>query len=188
MANTHLRAEDLRAYAAGTLPPGLSLLVATHLCFCGCCREKVAGMEALCGALLASGEAVAPNRRCLSGALARLDGNSACCRETAMEGELPRPLRRWVEGPLAGLPWVRIDDGVSTAMLSGFPVGQVALVRAAPGARMAFDAGETVILLSGGLGEGAERYEPGDVVSGRAGTAAGAQPCLCLAVQRFRTR
>lgn len=187
MANTHPRAEEIRAYAAGTLPPGLSLLVATHLCFCTCCREKVAGLEALCGALLASGEPVPPNRRCLSGALARLEGRKGSCLEAAVEGEVPRPLRRWVDGPLAGLPWTCAGDGVSVAPLSGFPVERVTLIRAEPGARVTppdgGDGASALVLLGGGLTRGSERYGAGDVVAGCDGIASGPHTCLCLGVQ-----
>ena len=47
-------------YAAGALPPGMSLLVASHLTYCPACRDKVARLEALGGALLAEASAVAP--------------------------------------------------------------------------------------------------------------------------------
>ena len=40
-------------YSAGALPPGMSLLVASHLTYCPACRDKVARLEALGGALLA---------------------------------------------------------------------------------------------------------------------------------------
>lgn len=185
MANTHPRSDTLRAYAAGTLPPGLALLVATHLGFCRCCRDKVAGLEALCGALLASAEPVAPTRRCLSQALARLDTCAPAREAPAPDGPLPAPLCHQV-GPLSGLRWTDRADGLTEAALSGFPTEHVALIRARPGARLSLQAGashDALLVLTGSLLAGDTRYQTGDVALDCCRRAAVADPCLCLLVQ-----
>ncbi|PKP63665.1 MAG: transcriptional regulator, partial [Alphaproteobacteria bacterium HGW-Alphaproteobacteria-8] len=42
----------LAAYAAGTATEGVSLLVAAHATWCPACRDSVARIEALSGALM----------------------------------------------------------------------------------------------------------------------------------------
>ena len=73
MTSGHAPTEMIADYAAGALSQGMSLLVASHLTYCPACRDKAARLEALGGALLAEGEAVAPEPRCLKGALARIE-------------------------------------------------------------------------------------------------------------------
>lgn len=189
MANTHPAKEMLRGYAAGTLPPGLSLLVATHLGFCRCCRDKVAGLEALCGALLAGTEPVPPTRRCLKDTLARLETCGDPCPAPAPGNGLPPPLCRTVGGAVSALPWAAAGDGVAEAPLAGFAGERVALARAAPGARLALrDGGAALLVLDGGLLRASGRLEAGDVAvgdgaGGDGGGAAGPEPCLCLLVR-----
>lgn len=187
MANTHPRNETLRAYAAGTLTPGLALLVATHLGFCRCCRGKVAGLEALCGALLANADPVPPTRRCLTRTLARLD---ACDRAPAespiSDTVLPAPLRRHA-GPFSALAWTEDGDGLAAAPLTGFPSEQVSLIRASSGACLSPPATaniDALLVLTGSLSTGGTLYNQGDVALDCCGRATAAAPCLCLLVQR----
>jgi len=67
----------LVAYGAGSLGEGLALVVAGHLAFCPRCRDRIASIEAVGGALLEEIEPQAPEAAMDPGALdamlARLD-------------------------------------------------------------------------------------------------------------------
>ena len=52
MTSGHAPTGMIADYAAGALSEGMSLLVASHLTYCPCCRDKAARLEALGGALL----------------------------------------------------------------------------------------------------------------------------------------
>ncbi len=72
-------------YSGGALCEGASLVVATHLAFCPCCRRLVTDMDAVGGALLEDLEPEPLDPGCLDALLARID------RE---ENTLPLPPRR----------------------------------------------------------------------------------------------
>ena len=96
----HAPTELIAEYATGALSPGMRLLVASHVAWCPNCRRKVTRLEAIGGALLAEGEEVAPEPRCLVRALARIAGP-----ERRTRSAIPRSLARastaasWLPGP-----------------------------------------------------------------------------------------
>ena len=101
MTSGHAPTAMLARYAAGTLPPGLRLLVASHLAFCACCRDKADRLVALGGALLAEADPVAPTASCLAKALARIaappsaSSRAALSRQQAQKARwLPTSSRR----------------------------------------------------------------------------------------------
>ena len=53
----HPSDETLARRAAGALPPGVSVVIDTHLAVCPACRRAVRGFEAIGGALLEEMEA-----------------------------------------------------------------------------------------------------------------------------------
>ena len=73
MPEHHLHLELLVDYAAGSAPEPVSLLVATHLTFCPSCRQHVARLEDVGGALLDGIEPVPVDSEALDRMLARLD-------------------------------------------------------------------------------------------------------------------
>ncbi|MDD9946130.1 MAG: cupin domain-containing protein [Myxococcales bacterium] len=114
----HLPADLLLSFASGTGDVGGDLLVATHLTLCPRCRDEVAHLEALGGALLdeIDGEAIARDphrapvehsRLTFDGPVKRRDANDEHVGEAAEiqdDGVLPRALLSLV-GPVADITW-----------------------------------------------------------------------------------
>jgi len=173
-------------YAAGLLPPGQSLFVASHFTSCPCCRAKAARFEALGGALLAGAVPVATGPRCLEAALARIEAAERAepCFD-AQGWPLPRPLCRRLQQPIRELAFRRLAPGLEVCHLDGFPGETVAIRRAAPGAPLvaAAEAATAALVLSGTARAGGSVYGPGDcLVALPEPPTAGDAACLCLTV------
>jgi putative transcriptional regulator len=187
MTSGHAPTAMIADYAAGGLSPGMSLLLASHLTWCPCCRDKVARLETLGGALFCRGEAVQPGPSCLERALERIE--AAAAPPPAAEPRdppLPRPLCRLVPRS-ADLEWQALGPGLAAHWLGGFEPERVGLLRASPGARLAAPAAapEAIFVIAGALSDAGTSYGPGDLAfpGGRAPRppeAAGEEPCLCL--------
>ncbi|WP_238474803.1 hypothetical protein [Azospirillum cavernae] len=76
-------------YSGGALCEGASLVVATHLAFCPCCRRLVTEMDAVGGALLEDLEPEPLDPGCLDALLARIDRE-----ENTLPPAAPPPARR----------------------------------------------------------------------------------------------
>lgn len=188
----HAPTELIADYAAGTLSPGMSLLVASHLAYCRCCRAKAAALEAIGGALLAATEPVAPSPRCLAKALARLDLPEMCDRPwAAREAPLPALLRLRIGHPVCDLRWRAVLPGLAEFPLDGFVREVVGLMRAQPGTPMQAPTHcgrESRLVLAGNVRAGSRTYARGDLVlpaanRERCPEAVGGESCLCLVVQ-----
>lgn len=188
----HAPTELIADYAAGLLSPGMSLLVASHLDYCPCCRERVAAFEAIGGALLAAATPVAPGPRCLARALARLDLPEICDGAWAARAEvLPPLLRMRLDRPVCDLGWRPVCPGLAEFPLSGFVREAVGLMRGEPGTPMQAPTHcgrESRLVLAGRVSAGSRTYAPGDLVLPAANRerrpeAVGGESCLCLVVQ-----
>ncbi|MFN3616026.1 MAG: hypothetical protein ACK4WC_15915, partial [Rubrimonas sp.] len=73
MAHAHPTYDMLRSYALGEAPEGVSLLVAAHATYCPLCRDEIARIESITGALMAAEEGVAMAPGALEAVLARLE-------------------------------------------------------------------------------------------------------------------
>jgi putative transcriptional regulator len=188
----HAPTELIADYAAGSLSPGMQLLVASHLSLCPDCRDRAARVEALGGALFAEVEPVAPSPGCLARALARI----ACCgAETAAarrrDGRLPEPIRLRLPASIGALPWRPLLPGLAEWRLEGFASEAVGLMRGRPGTRMLAPGHcgrEARLVLAGRLEDGGRSYARGDLAlprldRERCPEAVGDEPCLCLVVQ-----
>jgi putative transcriptional regulator len=191
----HPSAPRLLAYANGTLPDGLALLVASHLTYCPRCRDRVERLETLGGAFLASTEpAVAPPDR--AAVLARIDAEEAPAAETPRDPVFPEPLRRILAGGADAIRWRFLLPGLSDHRLEGFEGEDVYLLRARPGARIlshTHEGEETTLVLSGALQDGDRVFRPGDVSEADAShdhrpTIIGDEVCICLVVMTGRMR
>lgn len=188
----HAPTELIADYAAGLLSPGMNLLVASHLDYCRCCRDRAAAFEAVGGVLLAAAEPVAPSRHCLAKALARLDLPEMCDRAPAARGEaLPPLLRMGIDRPVCELGWRPVLPGLAEFPLAGFVREAVGLMRGEPGTRMEAPTHcgrESRLVLAGRVRAGTRTYAPGDLLlpaanRERCPEAVGGDSCLCLVVQ-----
>lgn len=179
-------------YAAGALPPGMSLLVASHLTYCPACRDKVARLEALGGALLAEANVVAPAPHCIEKALARIAAAEAVEPERPeADAALPRLVCQKLAGRFCDLRWQSLRPGLTSCRLDGFAAERVGLVRGEPGVCMRAEAapeGEATLVLAGRLREGPQVYDRGELAFAAEGSLAGPdvigqEACLCLVVQ-----
>ncbi len=171
----HPEGEILARYAAGTLGESASVLVATHLALCPCCREDVEHMEALGGTLLEDLVPTSLAPSALASALARLDDEEspdAVSHRASLpldEGarNLPEPLRGFLGGRLDTLPWRRLGPGVFQHVVRPDTDGaKTRLIRVAPGKAMprhGHTGTELTLVLSGAFFDGSERFARGDV-------------------------
>lgn len=171
----HPSDETLMAYAAGTLPAGLRLIVAIHLDGCRHCRNAVGGFEAIGGALLEETAPVPMKSGAFEALMARIDAEDAASETENATGPveviapttpdgLPLPARlarhkigRWRRlGP--ALRWSRVG-------VAGAPKANVVLLRipasnSAP--RHGHSGREFTQVLVGGFSDGREAYGAGD--------------------------
>ncbi|KAA0683019.1 ChrR family anti-sigma-E factor [Roseomonas genomospecies 6] len=188
-------------YAGGALGEAASLIVATHLALCPCCRLNVAEMEAVGGALLESIEPDAVDPACLEAVMARLDDLPPPPRtprpkpvhRPAEVPLLPEPLRRYVGNDLSRLPWKRLMRGMDCCDIplgSGSERrGKARLMRLGSGVGPPHHTHrgiELTLVLDGGFTDDLGQFARGDLSvaddSVRHRPVADEEGCLCLAV------
>lgn len=166
----HPAPDLLLAYAAGTLAEAPSLVVATHLALCPRCRQEVARLEEIGGALLTDEESVAVSDDLLAGVLARLDDPVPAlppARPRRIAGPrplLPEPLRSYIGGDLDRVRWRRTIPGLQEAVVA-CAGGTVKIMRIRPGMGMpqhTHGGEEFTLVLQGGFTDESGHYLRGD--------------------------
>jgi putative transcriptional regulator len=189
MPLAHPTYDMLSAYAAGTAPEGVALLVAAHLTYCPLCRDEVARIEAISAALYdAAGEAEM-TAGALERALAQLDDGIELPRRAARDGLLPAPVAA-VTGPFEALRWRFLMPGVSKVDIAVEGDETVSLLRVRPGAGVpqhTHTAEEATLVLCGALRDRGRVYARGDVAvatdeDDHHPRAEPGADCICLAV------
>ncbi|MDF1871859.1 ChrR family anti-sigma-E factor [Vannielia sp.] len=160
----HLTDPIIAAYAAGTLPEHLALVVATHVSLCDSCRAALEAHEAMGGAVLDQTEAVALDDDLLPATLAQLDQPRTEAPVPARQGIFPGP----VMAALKGHPprWKAAGMGVKQQILCATPEGTVRLLYI-PGGVAVPDHGhkglELTLVLQGSFSDETGHFGPGDV-------------------------
>lgn len=193
----HLSDQLMIAYAAGTLPEAFSLVVATHVSLCDECRVALAGFEAVGGAVLDTGEAVAMADDSLAAVLARLsDPEPAAPASRRPRGTLPAPLQDYVGGDIDQVKWRAIGMGVRQAILPTGDGGTARLLHI-PAGQSVPDHGhrglELTLVLQGAFRDSTDRFGPGDVeiateALDHTPVAEEGVDCICLAATDARLR
>ncbi|WP_029005541.1 ChrR family anti-sigma-E factor [Azorhizobium doebereinerae] len=170
---THIPHDDtLARYAAGTLEPGLSLVVETQIELAPAVRARLAVFQAAAGTLLAALPPADMADDALARALARLDTPPPPApaapppRQAAALPDgvrLPRALARCTTGR-----WIWIGPGVhfSPVGIPGARRASVGLIKAAPGRHLpdhGHHGSELTLVLDGSFSDAGGRYGPGDV-------------------------
>lgn len=184
-------------YAGGALGEAVSLVVATHLALCPCCRLNVAEMEAVGGALLDEIEPDEIDPSCLDAVLARLDEQPPMPRaarpvrpaKPAETPLLPEPLRRYVGNDLNALRWKTLMPGMACVDIPTGDSARVRLMRLRGGVgppHHTHDGLELTLVLDGGFADELGQFTRGDLAVGddsvRHRPVADPEGCLCLAV------
>ncbi|TXI12497.1 MAG: anti-sigma factor [Rhizobium sp.] len=171
-ANHHPSDLTLMRFAAGTLPAGPTLVVATHLSGCPFCKRRVATFEAVAGEVLAGMKPEALSAQALERTLDRL-GSSVPATTTPPPSSmvidglvLPRSLSDCKIGP-----WHTVGAGVkfSRVTVPHAPTANVILLRVKANKRMPAHGHsdlEVTQVLKGSFADGGNHYRPGDFVEG----------------------
>lgn len=199
----HPSLELLLDYAAGSTGEAAGLALATHLALCPECREVVAQLESVGGALLEAIEPAALPPDSLDNLLARLgepvqvpDRRSPADAATLgpVPGAVPQPLRGYIGQDLESIRWKRVMRGVEQAEVAvdRGRTGNIRarLLRIAPGVRVPrhTHAGtEMTLVLAGGFSDGDRQYRRGDFsfcdgTTDHSPVADDDGECLCLTV------
>jgi putative transcriptional regulator len=196
--NHHLTEDFLMSYAAGTLPEAFSLVVATHVSLCDECRAQVEAYEALGGAVLASGDEVAPSADSLEATLSRITSGPAAPehRPIRVPGLFPSPLQGYVGGDLGAVKWKSVGMGVRQAILANSRDASVRLLHIPAGSAVpdhGHNGRELTLVLQGAFRDSEGRFTRGDVEVADGGlshtpVAEAGEDCICLAATEGRLR
>lgn len=169
----HPSDESLLRHAAGRLPAGPALVIATHLAGCPHCRVRLAEFEAVGGALLEAMEPAAMAPGAFVAALRAIDGGTPAGAEggpvarpsVTLPGGMPLPeaLRGCDIGPWR---WIGVGVRASTVRPPGDPSTRLTLLRASPGRKLprhGHFGTEFTQVLAGSFSDAYGHYRPGDL-------------------------
>lgn len=189
----HLNDALLMSYAAGNLPEGFGLVVATHVTLCDECRSRLEAFEALGGAVVEAESVAEVSEDALAHVMARLDRAAAPTTAPAPVSRpksiLPAPVAAYVGGDLDRVKWKSLGMGVRQAIL---PTSRRATARLLyiPAGQSIPDHGhrgtELTLVLRGAFRDATDRFGPGDVeIAGEdlqhTPVAEAREDCICLA-------
>ena len=171
----HLSDEMLLDYAAGTLEEATSLMVATHLTYCPHCREQLAALEQVGGALLNDAKPVAMADDAFAKMMAAIDGGDVAGPiqtrtrpEPANDNPVfPRVLQDYIGGDTEAVLWKKVGMGVETAEIRLTDNAKRAFLLKVPAGKAVpqhtHDGNEFVMVLSGSYTDEAGQFKAGDV-------------------------
>ncbi|TCM87635.1 ChrR family anti-sigma-E factor [Rhodovulum steppense] len=119
--NHHLTDDLLMSYATGSLPEAFSLVVATHISLCDECRARLAGFEAVGGAVLDEAPACAMEEDSFAATMRLIAQMPTETRieaeDESVKGLFPKPLRDYVGGDVDAVQWRSLGGKVRQAVL-----------------------------------------------------------------------
>tara|TARA_B100000427_G_scaffold3846_1_gene3737 strand:+ start:2344 stop:3006 length:663 start_codon:yes stop_codon:yes gene_type:complete len=176
MINHHLSSEILISYAAGNTSPSESLIVASHLSYCGKCRKELEFYEKLGGELLEDAGPVDINTSSIDNVLSKIDIDES--REKVVEPpimnsifkDIPSVLSnylpdgnnltdKWSNG-LGGIKYFDIDLGNSKQNT------RARMLSIPPGKKLphhGHEGQELTLVIQGGFSDENGSYDSGDV-------------------------
>jgi putative transcriptional regulator len=184
MIRHHPSETTLVAYASGSLPEALGLVLASHLVHCHICRDALAELEAVGGALL-DGLPPAPLNQdpgMIDRLLARADTPLAA-QPPVLNPDLDPPLNRVKMGR-----WWPIGRGIQWRPLRVTGGAWAGLIHAQPGRTLpshGHDGLELTCLLTGAFRDDGDDYYAGDLSEpggdhDHPPVVIGPEPCLCV--------
>lgn len=188
----------LSRYVAGALDPWLYALVESHLLLSPENRDRVIELEAEAGEFLEGGDPGSFRRAARDHVLAAIYAGGWYGRPQPepLDPVMPRPIARLVGRPFSSLEWRFLAPGLRTHVVHDDGRLTAALVRLAAGRRIpahTHDGPEAMLVLQGGLSDGAATYLRGDVALadetiGHRPAALPDEPCVCFAVTQGAVR
>ncbi|MCY4153036.1 MAG: ChrR family anti-sigma-E factor [Aestuariivita sp.] len=171
MPTTHCLPDKVAmAYAAGTLPEALSIVVASHLSMCDESRASVEGFDAVGGALLNSIEPVRleSDDNLLISTLALIRGGPIREQPAPKESEslLPIPLQEYVGTDIAAVPWKSVGLGVEQVVVKTCGPATVRLLKVPAGVAVpehGHEGLEMTLVLQGALIDHPSTLQRGDI-------------------------
>jgi putative transcriptional regulator len=182
MINHHASEPTLAAYAAGTLPEALAIVIATHIGHCAVCRQSLATLEATGGALLNELTPVPLAGDALDRLLART-GEPSPPPPPILHPDLPAPLNRVSLGR-----WWPVGFGVRYRPLRAAGSAWGGLILAEPNRslpRHGHAGLELTCILSGSFADDSGIFRAGDLSEpitdhDQPPVVTGTEPCLCI--------
>ena len=190
MIHHHASEPTLAAYAGGTLPEALAIVIATHIGKCAMCQQSLAMLEAAGGALLDELIPVPLAGDALDRLLARTDETPP--PPPILHPDLPAPLNRVSLGR-----WWPVGFGVRYRPLHATGSAWGGLILAQPNRslpRHGHKGLELNCVLSGSFADATGVYQPGDLSEpvddhDHPPVVTGTEPCLCIiATEGMRLR
>lgn len=208
MTQHHPDIHLLTEYAAGVAPTGVSLCIAAHLEHCPKCRNQVAKLESLGGAMFEQDDALQLSQAFISetatdsalektfAAIDRLEEETL--REAKRsESTLPRCLKGLIPSGLDQLSWKKIGAALKVARLdAGDRQHEVALHQLHAGGGVAdhdHRGREITVVLKGSFSDQNGLYTQGDFLVRNAGEAHAPKAsndgdCICLSAMEAPVR
>lgn len=187
----HIPQTMIRAYAAGSLPHGFSLVVAAHVSKCDECRARLEAEEAAGGVVLESldghGHQNGSDAALRDRLLELLDDPAPPEPEVRPMGIYPGPVAQALNGKEPR--WRPLGGGIRQAILNADAEGSVRLLYI-PAAEAVPDHGhkgtELTMVLQGSFSDETGRFGVGDVEVAdeeldHTPVAGAGEPCICLA-------
>lgn len=169
----HPKEDTLLAYAAGTLTPALSAVIACHLTMCHACRAELRRMELIGGALLKREKGDALSAKTVQNAIARIETKSSFQptppqpHSYGPAGLLPSPIARYLGMQIDDIPWRRLADGVEQYEVRlPWRAGQLRLLRVQPGRKLlrhSHRGAELTLVVKGAFRDETGDYRAGEV-------------------------
>jgi putative transcriptional regulator len=193
----HIPDDLLMGYAAGALPQAFDLVVASHVSLNDDARARLAGFDAVGGAVLSEMEEAEIAEDSLERTLARIGaGTPRSTPVTGKPGTFPEPLRKLVGGDEDAVAWrslgrgtkqcvLHAEDGASARLLY-IPAGQAMPEHGHRGM-------ELTLVLKGAYRDESDRFARGDVEFAdedmdHTPVAETGEDCICLIATESRLR
>lgn len=199
MTNYHPDGQWLSEYVAGTLADSQALCIATHLSYCSECKNTIAEMTHLGGAMFDAQQTpdnVSP--AALQQILSDIDNKptdtpDALHSNSASDSEeyFPRAIKKMIPNGTSELSWRKIGSKISIARLDNLgDKREITLHKLQPGSSVSdhdHRGREITVVLRGSFSDDDGQYIPGDFLVRDPGEthqprANNNEECLCLAV------
>ena len=192
MITYHPDTNTLTEFAANSLSPAQSVVVATHLEVCELCQQRLSELECMGGALLEDLAPVDVDTAVFDKVLAKLDEvEEAPAANDANASDLAWTVKQVRQGNIEGLNWRKVTKTLRIADLGRIDgAAEFSLYHIAEGGSIPqhnHSGSEVTLVLQGGFSDESGTYHAGDFVTREAGeehspTAIAGGDCICLAV------